>query len=200
MPLASFAKMLEQANICKGEAALRMAHLFDKDGSKTISLREFLVSMSVLLKGDPRDKLAFVFKTYDLDNSGSLTVEEVELLSAQMMSTYHSKGISTAGIEAEQVVSGFLRSLDSNGDGIITEEEFVTEGLKNPKLLPLLVSHNWELGDDTGKAYSLLQAARQGKVDRVKLLLKEVEVDTMGDSGETALYLAARKHLHVAEL
>ncbi len=200
MPLASFAKLLENANICSGAAATRMAHLFDKDGSKTISLREFLLSMAVLLKGEPKDKLAFVFHTYDIDGSQQLTVEEVELLAAQMMSTYHAKGISLAGIEAEQVVSSFLRSLDSNGDGVITEEEFVTEGLKNPKLLPLLFSHSWELGEDTQKSYSFLQAARQGKMDRVRLLLKEVPVDVMGDSGETALFLAARKHPNIVEL
>ena len=65
--------------------------------------------MSVLLKGTPEQKLSFIFDTYDIDGGGTLTIDEVELLSVQMMSAYHSKGISTAGIEAEQVVSHFLK-------------------------------------------------------------------------------------------
>jgi ankyrin repeat protein/Ca2+-binding EF-hand superfamily protein len=202
MPLPQFAKLLEDANIAQGEAAMRMAVLFDTDHSGTISLKEFVTSMSVLLKGEPEQKLAFIFQTYDIDGSGTLTVSEVELLAAQMMSAYHLKGVSTAGIEADQVVMTFLRTLDSNGDGVITEDEFVTEGVKNPKLLPLLVNHNWELGEDfmRQRAEKFLQAARQGKLDRVKLLLKEVPVNVLGDSGETALFMAARKHPAVVKV
>jgi ankyrin repeat protein len=76
----------------------------------------------------------------------------------------------------------------------------VTEGLKNPKLIPLLVNHNWELGEGESSVFKMLQAARTGKVDRVRTLLKEVKVDAVGDQGETALYLAARKHLVVAQV
>ena len=177
-----------------------MASLFDKDGSGTISLREFLISMALLLRGSPQEKLSFLFKSYDVDQSGELTVEEVELISSQMLHTYVSKGISVAGIEAEQVVKGFMHNLDANGDGVITEEEFVTEGLKNPKLIPLLVNHNLDLGDAASGTFKLLQAARSGKADRVRTLLKEVGVDSLGDQGETALYLAARKHLLVAQI
>ena len=38
------------------------------------------------------------------------------------------------------------------------------EGLKNPKLLPLLVSHNWELGEDfmRQQAEKFLHAAKAG--------------------------------------
>ena len=118
-----------------------------------------------------------------------------------MMSAYHSKGISTAGIEAEHVVSHFLKVLDSDGDGVITKEEFVQEGLKNPKLLPLLVNHNWTLGEDfvRQRVEKFLQAAKGGKLDRVKALAKDVEVDVLGDAGDTALYLAARKHPQVVQ-
>jgi hypothetical protein len=45
-------------------------------------------------------------------------VEEVELMSSQMLQTYVSKGISVQGIEAEQVVSGFLLSLGSKEESL----------------------------------------------------------------------------------
>ena len=91
MPLAKFAKLLEDANIAQGDAAMKMAVLFDADSSGTISLKEFVNSMSLLLKGTPEEKLAFVFQTYDIDGGGTLTTDEVELLSDQMLSAYHQK-------------------------------------------------------------------------------------------------------------
>ena len=75
MPLPQFAKLLEDANIAQGSAAMSMAILFDTDKSGTISLREFVTSMALLLRGEPEDKLAFIFSTYDLDDGGTLTMD-----------------------------------------------------------------------------------------------------------------------------
>lgn len=98
---------------------------------------------------------------------------------------------------------GFLRSLDANGDGVITLEEFVSEGLKNPRLLPLLVAPVWDLGEDAKqrKILQLIDASRSGRVEKVKSLLREgVDANGTGEMGETALLAAARKHGKVRKL
>ena len=47
--------------------AERFFHLFDKDGSGTISLKELMDGLTLLTHGTEVDKLKFLFEVYDVD-------------------------------------------------------------------------------------------------------------------------------------
>ena len=67
-----------------------------------------------------KDKLRWVFQLYDCDDSGSITMVEMIKLFASL---YQTEGLpqSIAVERAEEM----FENLDINGDGDITEEEFV---------------------------------------------------------------------------
>lgn len=198
---AAFVKLLEDGGVARGDAAEHMFSLFDTDGNGKVSMPEFLTHMALLINGSPESKLSFLFRAYDLDDSGQLTLDEVEVLAAQMLASYRHH-VSAEGIAAEQVVADFLHSLDENGDGIISQQEFVAGGLKHPKLLPLLVAPTgWEMGESLmeQRGQRLIRSAASGKLDKVRAYVEEVPVDTLGDDGTTALIEASRKHVKVVQ-
>ena len=49
--------------------AERFFHLFDKDGSGSISLRELMDGLTLLTNGSEIDKLHFLFQVYDVDGN-----------------------------------------------------------------------------------------------------------------------------------
>lgn len=51
--------------------AERFFALFDSDGSGTITLQELLEALTLLIHGNPMDKLKFLFQVYDVDGKGS---------------------------------------------------------------------------------------------------------------------------------
>lgn len=67
------------ATLCPSPALLwpqsffaeRFFTLFDSDGSGTITLQELRDALTLLIHGDPMDKLKFLFQVYDVDGKGS---------------------------------------------------------------------------------------------------------------------------------
>lgn len=51
--------------------AERFFTLFDSDGSGTITLQELLEALTLLIHGNPMDKLKFLFQVYDVDGKDS---------------------------------------------------------------------------------------------------------------------------------
>lgn len=49
--------------------AERFFHLFDKDNSGSISLRELMDGLTLLTNGSEVDKLRFLFQVYDVDGN-----------------------------------------------------------------------------------------------------------------------------------
>ena len=66
--------------------------VFDTDGSGTISFKELATALSIISKGDNKDKLTFLFRSFDVDGSGTLTADELSLLVKQMVSVSAALG------------------------------------------------------------------------------------------------------------
>ncbi|KAM6040585.1 calsenilin isoform 2-T3 [Chlamydotis macqueenii] len=99
---------------------------FDADRNGALCFQDFVVGLSVLLRGTVRQKLEWAFNLYDLNKDGRITKEEMLEI---VTSIYDMMGRCTQpalrdGAPAEHV-EVFFQKMDRNGDGAVTLEEFL---------------------------------------------------------------------------
>ncbi|XP_065557005.1 Kv channel-interacting protein 2-like isoform X1 [Artemia franciscana] len=96
---------------------------FDTNSSGTISFRDILMTLSVLLRGSDRDRLKWAFKLYDLNGDGQISKNEMVSI---ITSIYDLLGKTSASERIAQAhADSVFQKLDLNRDGRITLEEFL---------------------------------------------------------------------------
>eukprot|EP00007_Cunea_sp_BSH-02190019_P007547 CAMPEP_0174234814 /NCGR_PEP_ID=MMETSP0417-20130205/4453_1 /TAXON_ID=242541 /ORGANISM="Mayorella sp, Strain BSH-02190019" /LENGTH=1117 /DNA_ID=CAMNT_0015313229 /DNA_START=45 /DNA_END=3398 /DNA_ORIENTATION=- len=103
---------------------------FDEDGDGTVSFLEFCVGLSVLQRGSIEERLQFMFKAYDVDNSGDLSPQEVFNL---YKATLNSRGRHVSDAELQQYVKDIFAVADLDNSGGIDVDEFIM-AVKQQKL------------------------------------------------------------------
>lgn len=99
--------------------------LFDKDGDGTIDFKEFMIVLYIMSNGTPEENLRQIFKVFDLDGDGCISREE-------MMKICHDLGYMISikdnpkGLTADTLGAMAFQEMDTNHDGWVTEEEFIT--------------------------------------------------------------------------
>lgn len=109
-----------------GESA-KYAHLvfnsIDKQKTGGITFGDFMDFLSVLSKGSERDKILWTFQFYDVNSDGCISRDEMIKVTD---SIYDLVGESGAHPRLQmQSVEQVFSSMDTNRDGVVTEEEFV---------------------------------------------------------------------------
>ncbi|XP_040583468.1 neuronal calcium sensor 2 [Lepeophtheirus salmonis] len=107
--------------------------IFDKDGNGTIDFKEFMMATDMTASGTVEEKLRWAFKMYDEDSSGTIEMSEMTDIIGTL---YEMEGISRECAVAR--AKKIFMELDVNGDGEISEEEFVKGCLKDQGLVRLL--------------------------------------------------------------
>ncbi|XP_068776660.1 calsenilin isoform X4 [Struthio camelus] len=99
---------------------------FDVDGNGAICFQDFVVGLSVLLRGTVHEKLNWAFNLYDINKDGYITKEEMLEI---MKSIYDMMGRCTYPILKDNApaehVEKFFQKMDRNRDGVVTFEEFL---------------------------------------------------------------------------
>ncbi|NXD87498.1 CSEN protein, partial [Halcyon senegalensis] len=106
------------------------AHLvfdaFDADRDGALCFQDFVVGLSVLLRGTVQQKLKWAFDLYDINKDGYITKEEMLEI---MKSIYDMMGRCTHPPPRDSApaehVEVFFQKMDRNGDGVVTFEEFL---------------------------------------------------------------------------
>uniref|UniRef100_H2Y667 EF-hand domain-containing protein n=1 Tax=Ciona savignyi TaxID=51511 RepID=H2Y667_CIOSA len=106
---------------------------FDFNNDGYVNFREFVCGLSIATRGTPDEKLTWTFNVYDVNNDGTITLDEMLDI---MRAIYAMNGIS----EPEQLKNGrdAFQGLDSNGDGLISVAEFVKGVKRDQRLLEFL--------------------------------------------------------------
>jgi len=108
---------------------------FSHDGQ--INFQDFVVSLSVMTRGSPAEKLEFAFSLYDLDHNGY--IERAEMLRiTEAFSKLVGPLVTFSGKKHQTAVSlteEFFDSMDSNGDGRISLEEYKQGALMHPDII-----------------------------------------------------------------
>uniref|UniRef100_A0A803TC66 EF-hand domain-containing protein n=2 Tax=Anolis carolinensis TaxID=28377 RepID=A0A803TC66_ANOCA len=99
---------------------------FDIDRNGAIRFEDFVVGLSILLRGTVHEKLSWAFNLYDINKDGYITKEE---MLAIMKSIYDMMGRYTYPILRDDApvehVEKFFQKMDKNQDGVVTIEEFL---------------------------------------------------------------------------
>ncbi|OQR90034.1 hypothetical protein THRCLA_09458 [Thraustotheca clavata] len=107
----------------------RLYQVFDKDGNGTIDFREFIIGLNSLVKGTLEQKLDTLFALYDKDGSGTISVSELVLI---------LNGGQEKMSQLAVYIDNYFATVDTNGDNVITEEEFATAAVLEPLVLEAL--------------------------------------------------------------
>ncbi|XP_036995271.1 calcineurin subunit B type 2 [Artibeus jamaicensis] len=103
----------------KNPLVQRVIEVFDTDGNGEVDFEEFIVGTSQFsVKGDEEQKLRFAFSIYDMDKDGYISNGELFQVLHMMV------GGSLKDWMLQQLVDKTIITLDRDGDGKISFEEF----------------------------------------------------------------------------
>uniref|UniRef100_A0A803VF09 Kv channel-interacting protein 4 n=1 Tax=Ficedula albicollis TaxID=59894 RepID=A0A803VF09_FICAL len=105
---------------------------FDTDHNGSVSFEDFVMGLSILLRGTVQEKLNWAFNLYDINKDGYITKEEMLDI---MKAIYDMMGKCTYPVLKEdaprQHVETFFQKMDKNKDGVVTIDEFIESCQKN---------------------------------------------------------------------
>uniref|UniRef100_A0A3Q2CI10 Kv channel interacting protein 3b, calsenilin n=1 Tax=Cyprinodon variegatus TaxID=28743 RepID=A0A3Q2CI10_CYPVA len=109
---------------------------FDVDRNGSIRFEDFVLGLSVLLRGSVTEKLRWAFNLYDINKDGYVTKEE---MLAIMTSIYDMMGRYTLPSIRDDSpfdhVEKFFQKMDKNRDGVVTIEEFIETCQKDENIM-----------------------------------------------------------------
>ncbi|XP_077442486.1 calsenilin-like isoform X1 [Vanacampus margaritifer] len=109
---------------------------FDSDRSGAIRFEDFVLGLSVLLRGSVPEKLRWAFNLYDINKDGYITKED---MLAIMTSIYDMMGRYTLPSVREdspyEHVEKFFQKMDRNRDGMVTMDEFIETCQKDESIM-----------------------------------------------------------------
>uniref|UniRef100_A0A8D3ACT3 Kv channel-interacting protein 4 n=2 Tax=Scophthalmus maximus TaxID=52904 RepID=A0A8D3ACT3_SCOMX len=99
---------------------------FDTDHNGSISFEDFVMGLSILLRGTVQEKLNWAFNLYDINKDGYITKEEMLDI---MKAIYDMMGKCTYPVLKDEAprqhVEVFFQKMDKNKDGVVTIDEFI---------------------------------------------------------------------------
>jgi centrin-1 len=99
----------------KKEEVKKMIADVDRDGKGTIDFSDFLELMTVKIsERDPREEILRAFKLFDDDNTGKISLRNLKRVARELGETM-----------SEEELQEMIDEADRDGDGEISEEEFI---------------------------------------------------------------------------
>ncbi|XP_038641627.1 calsenilin-like [Scyliorhinus canicula] len=109
---------------------------FDMDRRGAIRFEDFVIGLSVLLRGTVHEKLSWAFNLYDINKDGYITKEE---MLAIIQSIYDMMGRYTYPILHQDApiehMERFFQKMDRNQDGVVTIDEFIQTCQKDETIM-----------------------------------------------------------------
>ena len=101
----------------------RLFDVVDTHGSNTINYQECLIGLSMLMNGNPQERLALSFELFDVDGTGTITKNE-------MMTVLRASSSNDNETDTLQFVNDVFQTVDKQQNGCLTLREFTNACLK----------------------------------------------------------------------
>ncbi|XP_064244344.1 Kv channel-interacting protein 1 isoform X1 [Passer domesticus] len=112
-----------------GDASMYAHYLFnafDTAQNGSVKFEDFVMALSILLRGTVHEKLRWTFNLYDINKDGFINKEEMMDI---VKAIYDMMGKYTYPVLKEdaprQHVEVFFQKMDKNKDGVVTLDEFI---------------------------------------------------------------------------
>ena len=132
-----FFELYKMFSFPSGNSEQLCDHVFrtiDTDRSGFIEFREFLLAFNVVNFGTAEEKLEWVFNLYDIDGNGTIGQDEMANV-VQAIYNMLGAGASRTTDSAEDRAESIFSQMDSNEDGYLTLEEFISGCLQDDDVL-----------------------------------------------------------------
>uniref|UniRef100_A0A8C7V8Y7 EF-hand domain-containing protein n=1 Tax=Oncorhynchus mykiss TaxID=8022 RepID=A0A8C7V8Y7_ONCMY len=119
---------------------------FDMDRNGSIRFEDFVIGLSVLLRGSETEKLQWAFNLYDINRDGCITKEEMLAIMTSiydMMGRYTSPSVRDD--DPSEHVDKFFQKMDRNRDGVVTIDEFIETCQKVNTFSTIFIAENMYL-------------------------------------------------------
>ncbi|CAH2325823.1 guanylyl cyclase-activating 2 [Pelobates cultripes] len=118
----------------------RMFSSFDRNGDNAIDFLEYVAALNLVLRGKLEHKLRWTFKIYDKDGNGCVDKKELKEIIESFYSVKKDwKRDSEAQLlSPDDVCERIFQSVDENGDGQLSLQEFVEGAKKDRWVLEML--------------------------------------------------------------
>ncbi|XP_058488233.1 guanylyl cyclase-activating protein 1 isoform X1 [Solea solea] len=130
-----------------------MYQTFDMNNDGFIDFMEYVAALSLVLKGEVKQKLRWYFKLYDIDGSGCIDRDEL----LQIVKSIHAINGIDQEISAEDFTNMMFDKIDINGDGELSYEEFM-EGIQNDEMLLKMLTESLDLSHIVNKIQEEIRA------------------------------------------
>eukprot|EP00092_Neocalanus_flemingeri_P036293 GFUD01039515.1.p2 GENE.GFUD01039515.1~~GFUD01039515.1.p2 ORF type:complete len:188 (+),score=55.29 GFUD01039515.1:41-604(+) len=112
--------------------------IFDTDKNGVIDFKEFLLAIDVSSGSTPQKKLEWAFKMYDVNGNGVITMDEMKEVVGAMFKMQFSQGAEELQAKIAEKSAQIFSAMDSNKDGIITQEEFLMACTQDRQIMELM--------------------------------------------------------------
>eukprot|EP00771_Trimastix_marina_P000259 gnl/Trimastix_PCT/1270.p1 GENE.gnl/Trimastix_PCT/1270~~gnl/Trimastix_PCT/1270.p1 ORF type:complete len:191 (-),score=61.84 gnl/Trimastix_PCT/1270:97-669(-) len=114
----------------------RIFQLFDENSDGSISFNEFIIGLSVFCKkGTLEEKLLFSFNIYDFDGDGNIDRDELYRI---LRSSLFDNHLNLTEEQMMAVVASTFNEADTDGDGLISFEEYKQMVLRHPQMIKFM--------------------------------------------------------------
>jgi len=131
--------------------ASKLYEHLDTNHDGSVDLNEFVSGLLILCKGDPAEKIKLSFQSYDFDNDGVISKDEMTLMFKKAWVTGFTalcvssgSGIKPDELDefsskmAKEFTTNAFEALDTDGDGSLNLEEFTKFALAAPAITATL--------------------------------------------------------------
>merc|ERR1712025_938699 len=120
-------------------SALVKMRTLDTDGNGYLDFKEFIMANDLIAARTPEQKLSWAFKVYDLNNNSTIDKNEMVkvMCSIYSMVDGNVKDATRGATEekASKHAEKLFKLIDIDGDGNLTEQEFLRGCLQDRELL-----------------------------------------------------------------
>ena len=110
--------------------------MYDTNQDGHIDFREFMIVLYIMSNGSPEENLKQIFRVFDINNDGHINHAEMKRIVNDLFKLTNEKDIENASKEI--LVQSAFSEMDEDGDGEISEEEFIKACLGQKKFSTML--------------------------------------------------------------